>query len=81
MDELKAYLTHTDETVKEAAVQLDMLVKARDSGDIDKEQFEELAEDLLEANKVRRMATSLERKIMILQAFNAIRAIIGVVTK
>ena len=66
MDELMEYMSHEDETVKEAAINVKMLKDMFEANEITKEQLEELAEDILEANKIRRLSITLERKIIIL---------------
>ncbi len=77
MDELMEYMSHEDETVKEAAINVKMLKDMFEANEITKEQLEELAEDILEANKIRRLSITLERKIIILQAFTTMRNIVG----
>ena len=79
MDELMEFMNHDDEVVKEAALNVKMLKDMHASGEITEEQFKELAEDILEANKVRRLSITLERKIIILQAFTTIRNLVGAI--
>lgn len=77
MDELLKYLTHDEKVVKEAAVTVMDLKKMFDNGNITPEQFKELSEDVLEVTKIRRLNETLERKIIILQAFTELRGIVG----
>jgi len=80
MDELKEFLNHDDEIVRKAAKEASFLKSARETGDLTEEQYTELVEDLLEAKKIRRLSETLERKIIILQAFTTIRTILEVIT-
>ncbi len=80
MDELKEFLNHDDEIVRNAAQEASFLKSARDSGDVTEEQYQELGEDLLEATTLRKLTETLERKIIILQAFTTMRTILGVLT-
>lgn len=79
MDELMEFIDHDDQIVKDAALNVKMLKDMHEKGEITAEQFKELAEDILEANKVRRLSIRLERKIIILQAFTTIRNLIGAI--
>jgi len=81
MEELNQYINHEDPIVRGAANGVKLLKKELHAGEITQSQFEELAADLLERDEVRRMASNLERKIKILQAFNAIRTIVGIALK
>ena len=81
MEELKDFLGHDDPIVAKIARDINILRDGLYNDDLSKAQFDELVEDLLEADEVRRMSDRLERKIMILQAFNAIRKIVGLATR
>jgi len=81
MDELNEFINHDDNIISSAAKDVNTLKDALDRGDITQDQFEELVNDNLELEEVRRMASNLDRKIMILQAFTAIRTIVGAVLR
>ena len=81
MERLEEFLDHDDPIIREAAQQLNVLNDGLYNHDLSKEQFDELVEDLLEVEEVRRMSDTLERKIMILQAFNMMKTIVGVLSK
>ena len=81
MDELQNLINDKDSIVSQTAMDVYVLREELDEGNLTKAQFEELVEDLLQADEVRRMSDKLERKIRILQAFNAIRTIVGIALK
>lgn len=81
MDKLEDFFHHEDQIVVDIAQKLKSLRDVKDSGELTDEQFEELVEDLLEVEEVRKMSDTLDRKIMILQAFNALKTIVGVLAK
>ena len=81
MEELKEFLDHEDPIVAKIAREIDILQDGLYNGDLSRAQFEELVADLLEVDDVRRMSSTLERKIMILQTFNTIRKIVGIALK
>ena len=81
MEEIKDFLDHEDPIVAEVARDISVLETGFNDGDLTKEQYKELVNDLLEVDEVRRMSSTLERKIKILQAFNTIRTIVGIVLR
>lgn len=81
MDKLEDFFYHEDQIVADVAQQLKVLEDGRYNGDLSEEQFQELVQDLLEVEEVKNMSDTLDRKIMILQAFNALKTIVGVLAK
>ncbi len=81
MDKLEDFFHHEDQIVVDVAQKLKTLADAKGGGELTQEQFDELVEDLLEVEEVRKMSDTLDRKIMILQAFNALKTIVGVLAK
>lgn len=81
MERLEEFLTHEDPIICQTAQDLSVLKDSLDEQDITKEQFDELVADLLETEEVKRMSDTLDRKIKILQAFNAMKLIVGVLAK
>lgn len=81
MDRLEEFFDHEDPIVQQAAHDLAVLRDGLYNEDLSKEQFNELANDILEVDEVRRMSETLERKIKILQAFNMMKIIVGVLAK
>jgi len=81
MERLEDFLNHEDPIIREAAQQISVLNDGLYNDDLSKEQFEELVNDLLEVDEVRRMSDTLERKIKIIQAFNILKTIVGVLAK
>jgi len=81
MAELKDFLDHDDPIISGVAQDITILEKGINDGNLSREQFDELVQDLMEVDEVRRMADKLERKIMILQAFTVIKNIVGISLK
>jgi hypothetical protein len=81
MDRLEDFFDHEDPIVQRAARDLAVLQDGLHNDDLSKEQFDELVNDILEIDEVRRTSETLERKIKIIQAFNAIKLIVGVLAK
>lgn len=81
MDKLEDFFYHDDPIVVDIAQRLKALQDVKEGGDLTEEQFEELVEDLLEVEEVKKMSDTLDRKIMILQALSALRIIVGVLAK
>ena len=75
-EKLQEFKDHEDPVIQNIVRELLTLNDGLDQVDLTKEQFEELAEDILELHDIRRMATTLERKTMLLQTINAIRYVI-----
>ena len=78
---LQEFLNSNDEEIKDIASEIRTLYEGIYRNSLSIEQFKELAEDLLEAQKVRQSSINLDRKIKILQAINAIRTIVGLIPK
>ena len=78
---LQEFLNSNDEEIKDIASEIRTLYEGIYRNSLSIEQFKELAEDLLEAQKVRQSSIDLDRKIKILQAINAIRTIVGLIPK
>jgi len=76
MEELKKFMEDDDVVIRNAALDVNTINNAAKAGHLTREQAKELIEDHLEVVKVRKMSIALERKIKILQAFNAIRNIV-----
>lgn len=70
---LKEFLEHDEESVREAAVLLKDYISMEMSGD----EISEIMEDLLELNRIEEHVDSIERKILIEKAFDAIKLIIS----
>lgn len=81
MERLEDFLDHEDPIIAGAAQELLVLKDGLYNGDLSNEQFEELANDLLEVEEVRKMSELLDRKIKILQTFNIMKKIVGVLIK
>jgi hypothetical protein len=81
MERLEDFLDHEDPIIVKAAQELIVLKDGLYNGDLSDEQFEELANDLLEIEEVRKMSELLDRKIKILQTFNIMKKIVGVIAK
>ena len=80
-EKLKDFLTHDDELVRDVANEILMLYDGVYNESLSQEQLHEVVEDLMQTQEVRRMADNLERKIKVLQAFNVIKTIIGIIPK
>lgn len=78
--ELKKFMEEDDVVIRNTAIDINTINDAAEAGHLTREQANELMEDHLEVAKVRKMAISLERKIKILQAINAMRSIVGILT-
>ena len=78
---LEDFLEHEDEEINKVASILTAAETAYQSGNITKEQFDELANDAIENVKIDQLADSLERKIMLQEAIEHIKTIVGAITK
>lgn len=76
VEKLEPFKNHEDPFIKDLASQLLTLNDGLDRGDLTKEQFKEIAEDLMELQKIQDMADTLDRKNMLLQTVNAIRYVV-----
>lgn len=69
------YATNEDELVAEAAMTLESVKDAYERGDLSKGEFDELVDDVLEFGQIDALGDSLERKIVMKQAFEALKMI------
>jgi hypothetical protein len=81
MERLEDFLDHEDPMVKDTAEQLMVLKDGLDNDDMTKDQFAELVNDLLEVEQIRHMSDTLERKIKVIQAFNIMKTLAGVLIR
>lgn len=66
------YATNEDAYIAEAAATLVAVKEAYERGDLSKSEYDELVEDTLEMDHIDRLSDSLERKVRIKQAYQAL---------
>lgn len=69
------YATSEDTLVAEAAMTLESVKDALDRGDLSRDEYNELVEDVLEFGQIDALSDSLERKVVMKQAFDALMLI------
>jgi uncharacterized protein (UPF0305 family) len=77
MNTLEEFRNHEDQFIKDTVEEILQLKNAYKDGNLSKEQLEELVNDLLELQEVRKLSTSLERKTTLLQTIKNIQTIIN----
>lgn len=80
MSKFKEFFEHEDKDIAFIAGKLAEYEDAVHSGKMDKDEFEELANDLIEFGHIDNLADSIERQVMYKKAFDAMKSIIGVIT-
>lgn len=75
--DLSEFLNHDDENIRGVATIIEEARQGLESGDLTRQQFDEIVEDVLEIDRIDTLADDLERKIMIKQAIDKIKTIIG----
>lgn len=79
--DFKDFIHHDEEKVRQAAQLLAEAKLEMEAGNITHEQFEELAEDILEIGEVNDLVDSLERKLAIEKAFSIFKLIMRAIPK
>lgn len=75
--EFNDFLDHDEDSVRKAAEILEEAKTGLEEGMLSREQFDEIAEDVLQIEEMTKLADSLERKIAIQQAVSALRSIVS----
>lgn len=70
-----------DEDISAAAALLEAARIGLQTGELTREQFDELAEDALQIEEMDELADDLERKIAVQDAIKIFKAIIGAIPK
>ena len=65
---LQQFLKHDEEVVRSAAEQLINLRKHVETGALNRSEFEELAEDIVDLEKVARLSNRIKNKALVEQA-------------
>lgn len=81
MTDLSQFTNDEDPIISEVALKLESILASADHQLLEKEQINELINDLFEVQEVRQMSEALDRKIKILAAFNTMKTIIGLIPK
>lgn len=72
-------LNHNDTWIKTSAELVRECKAGLESGQLSKEQFDELMEDVLQIEKVDGLADDLERKIVVQEAINIFKSVISTI--
>lgn len=79
--DFKDLFDHDDEEVRAAAKLLNEAKEGLESGQLTREQFDELVEDALQIREIDGLADDLERKIAMEKAIDLFKAIISAIPK
>lgn len=77
--EFKDFLGHEEESVRNAAKILEEAKAGLEAGEITREQFNEIAEDVLQIEEITKLADDLETKIAVQKAVSVLRAIVSAI--
>ena len=77
MKKIEDFTHHKDAVIASVAQQLVVLKNNLDDNTLTKEQFDELVQDVFEANQIERLTDSIERKTLITETFELFKEIIG----
>lgn len=80
MSKFAEFFDHEEDDISKIAIQLSDLEGMLDNGDLTKDEFKELADDLLEYDQIDKLAGSIERQVQYKKAFDALVNIVDVIT-
>lgn len=80
MDKFEDFFKHEETGVALTAGKLAQLENLMKKGELSKSEFAELANDLLEYDRIDELADDLERQIMYKKAFDVLKTIVSIAT-
>lgn len=80
-EKFEDFFGHGEDAIVNAATLLREAKAALDNNDITQSEFNELAEDILEIGEIDDLADTLDRRVALGQALDALKALAGIVGK
>lgn len=75
------FTNHNDQYVQKVAKKLEIYNQMYENNQISYDEFQELAQDILDLEKINQLASDLERQVLIKQAFDLMIKIIQAIPK
>lgn len=81
MNSFQTLIQHEDAVVANAAMLLEQFTKQFQAGELTQDEFKQLADDLLDMQRIEALALDLDRNTKIAEAFQQLARIVGVLAK
>ncbi len=81
MNSFQTLIQHEDAVVANAAMLLEQFTKQFQAGELTQDEFKQLADDLLDMQRIEALALDLDRNTKIAEAFQQLARIVGAISK